>query len=305
MPPKLSARARVFATGQGRKTDATDAHSVALVGTRMAGLRPVVDDEQLAVLRVLVDRRRSLGEDHTRMIVPAAPPAARADPGRCEEGPVRRPGQGAAGQGPTPRRRRQDPAPGRRRADRRPRTDLCPQEGRRQGAQGAGRRDRHQPAGPARHRPVRRRPAAGRGRRHHPVPRPRPLRVLERHRPHRRLLRRPRPAPAVAGREPSDQPDPAHHGHRPATQPDRGTRLLRPPQGRRQDLDGSHALPETHGCPTSSTAPCSTTPSATHRQQRTGPGGQRGNDSDSSAAGSHPHTGSSDKPLPGPATNQA
>jgi hypothetical protein len=28
----------------------------------------VIDDERLAVLRVLVDRRRSLGEDHTRMI---------------------------------------------------------------------------------------------------------------------------------------------------------------------------------------------------------------------------------------------
>ena len=68
VPPKLSARTRVFATGQGRKTDATDAHSVALVGTRMAGLRPVVNDEQLAVLRILVDRRRSLGEDHTRMV---------------------------------------------------------------------------------------------------------------------------------------------------------------------------------------------------------------------------------------------
>src|SRR5262245_41921950 len=67
VPPKLSARARVFATGQGRKTDATDAHSVALVGTRMTGLRPVVNDEQLTVLRILVDRRRSLGEDHTRM----------------------------------------------------------------------------------------------------------------------------------------------------------------------------------------------------------------------------------------------
>ena len=66
VPPKLSARARVFSTGQGRKTDATDAHSVALVGTRMAGLRPVVDDDQLAVLRLLVDRRRSLGEEHTR-----------------------------------------------------------------------------------------------------------------------------------------------------------------------------------------------------------------------------------------------
>src|SRR2546421_7773154 len=68
VPPKLSARARVFATGQGRKTDATDAHFIALVGTRMAGLRPLINDEQLAVLRILADRRRSLGEDHTRMI---------------------------------------------------------------------------------------------------------------------------------------------------------------------------------------------------------------------------------------------
>jgi transposase len=68
VPPKLSARTRVFATGQGRKTDATDAHSVALAATRMQGLRPAVDDQQLAVLRILADRRRSLGEDHTRMI---------------------------------------------------------------------------------------------------------------------------------------------------------------------------------------------------------------------------------------------
>ena len=65
VPPKLSARARVFATGQGRKTDA---HSVALVGTRMTGLRPVVNDEQLTVLRLLVDRRRSLGDEHTRKV---------------------------------------------------------------------------------------------------------------------------------------------------------------------------------------------------------------------------------------------
>ncbi|HSR84882.1 MAG TPA: IS110 family transposase [Streptosporangiaceae bacterium] len=68
VPPKLSARARVFTAGQGRKTDATDAHSVALVATRMTGLRRVVDDEQLAVLRILADRRRSLGENHSRMI---------------------------------------------------------------------------------------------------------------------------------------------------------------------------------------------------------------------------------------------
>jgi hypothetical protein len=65
---KLSARARVFSTGQGRRTDASVAHSVALVGTRMAGLGPVVDDQQLTVSRVLADRRRSLGADHTRIV---------------------------------------------------------------------------------------------------------------------------------------------------------------------------------------------------------------------------------------------
>jgi transposase len=65
VPPKLSARVRTFATGQGRKTDATDAHSVALVGTRMSGLRPVVADADREVLRILVDRRRSIGEEHT------------------------------------------------------------------------------------------------------------------------------------------------------------------------------------------------------------------------------------------------
>jgi transposase len=37
VPPKLSARTRVFATGQGRKTDATDAHSVALVAPGWPG----------------------------------------------------------------------------------------------------------------------------------------------------------------------------------------------------------------------------------------------------------------------------
>src|SRR5262245_38706564 len=65
--PMLSARAWVFVSGQGRKTDAWDAHSVALVATGTSGLRLVVDDEQRSLLRVLVDRRRALGEDHTRM----------------------------------------------------------------------------------------------------------------------------------------------------------------------------------------------------------------------------------------------
>ena len=36
----------------------------------------------------------------------------------------------------------------------------------------------------------------------------------------------------------------------------------------------------------------------------TGPGGHLGDDSDSSATGSQPNAGSSDKPLPGPATSE-
>ena len=44
VPPKLSARTRVFTAGQGRKTDATDAHSVALAATRLEGMHLVTDD---------------------------------------------------------------------------------------------------------------------------------------------------------------------------------------------------------------------------------------------------------------------
>jgi hypothetical protein len=54
LTPKLSDRARAFATGQGFKPDATDAQSVALVGTRMSGLRPVVNHEDFAVERILL-----------------------------------------------------------------------------------------------------------------------------------------------------------------------------------------------------------------------------------------------------------
>ena len=130
VPPKLSARTRVFATGQGRKTDATDAHSVALAATRMPGLRRVTDDQQLAVLRVLAGRRRSLGEEPHPDDLPAAPAAARADPRRGEEGSVGSSGKGAAGPGPPARCRGQGPPPGRRGADQRPGTDLPAQEGR-------------------------------------------------------------------------------------------------------------------------------------------------------------------------------
>jgi transposase len=65
VPAKLSARARVFATGQGRKTDPIDAHSVAVVALRTPGLRTVAADDTTVALRLLVDRRDWLGRART------------------------------------------------------------------------------------------------------------------------------------------------------------------------------------------------------------------------------------------------
>jgi transposase len=61
VPAKLSARARVFSTGQGRKTDPVDAHSVALVGLRSDDLRVIAVDDATVALRLLIDRRDELG----------------------------------------------------------------------------------------------------------------------------------------------------------------------------------------------------------------------------------------------------
>src|SRR4051812_41393007 len=60
VPAKLSARVRLFDTGHNRKTDAHDAHAVAVVAVRTKGLRVLAYDEQLEVLRMLVDRREEL-----------------------------------------------------------------------------------------------------------------------------------------------------------------------------------------------------------------------------------------------------
>lgn len=68
VPAKLSARARVFATGQGRKTDPVDAHSVAVAALRAKGLRQVVVDDATVAVRLLVDRRDGLGHARTDLI---------------------------------------------------------------------------------------------------------------------------------------------------------------------------------------------------------------------------------------------
>ncbi len=62
VPAKLAARVRVFDTGNARKTDATDAHAVAMVALRTAGLRKLAFDEELLALRLLTDRREELAK---------------------------------------------------------------------------------------------------------------------------------------------------------------------------------------------------------------------------------------------------
>jgi transposase len=68
VPPKLSARARLFDTGHNRKTDAHDAHAVAAVAVRTKGLRVLSYDSDLEVLRMLTDRRAELISQRVRTV---------------------------------------------------------------------------------------------------------------------------------------------------------------------------------------------------------------------------------------------
>ena len=68
VPAKLSAQVRVFATGNGRKTDPVDAHSVALAALRSPGLVVVEVNPELVVLRLLADRRDELGRARTQTV---------------------------------------------------------------------------------------------------------------------------------------------------------------------------------------------------------------------------------------------
>jgi hypothetical protein len=60
VPAKLSARVRVFDTGNARKTDPVDAHAVAMAALRTPKLKVLTFDEQLVALRLLADRRDEL-----------------------------------------------------------------------------------------------------------------------------------------------------------------------------------------------------------------------------------------------------
>src|SRR4029079_16854827 len=68
VPAKLAARVRLFDTGHNRKTDALDAHSIAIVAVRTAGLRVLAADGELEALRMLTDRREELAHRRVQTV---------------------------------------------------------------------------------------------------------------------------------------------------------------------------------------------------------------------------------------------
>jgi hypothetical protein len=123
VPPKLSAQVRVFATGNGRKTDPVDARSVALVALRTPGLVRVQAGEDLVVMGMLADRR----DEPVRARTQVAGRLHRLLPGtaarRGQEVPVRAAGPRAARLGQAAGRGRPDPPPARCGPGRRARGD--------------------------------------------------------------------------------------------------------------------------------------------------------------------------------------
>jgi transposase len=68
VPAKLAARVRMLDTGHNRKTDAHDAHSIAMVAVRTRGLRVLQVDGELEALRMLVDRREALSRRRVQTV---------------------------------------------------------------------------------------------------------------------------------------------------------------------------------------------------------------------------------------------
>ena len=201
--------ARVFATGQGRKTDPIDAHSVAVVGLRSQDLRHVTADD--ATVALLVDRRDELRPGPHRGRRAPAPAAARPDPGRREEVPHPGPGGLPAPDHATAgRHRRPHPPPVGHRARRRP--DHYRREAR--ASQQAARRPAARCATSTGSDPSALRGCSVTSATSTDSHR-RPRRFLERPHAPGRILRRSTRPPAIPGRQPAHQPSNAHHGRRP------------------------------------------------------------------------------------------
>ena len=68
VPPTLSARVRVLASGKSQKNDENDALSAAIAALRSSRLRSVVAEDHVAVLRLLWNRHKNLTSLHTQAV---------------------------------------------------------------------------------------------------------------------------------------------------------------------------------------------------------------------------------------------
>ena len=68
VPAKLAARVRLLDTGHGRKTDAHDAHAVAVAAVRAKDLRVLSEDPELESLRMIIDRRDELTRQRVQTV---------------------------------------------------------------------------------------------------------------------------------------------------------------------------------------------------------------------------------------------
>src|SRR5918995_3967763 len=147
VPAKLAARARMLDTGHGRKTDAHDAHSVAVAAVRAKELRVLALDPQLEALRMLVDRREELARQRTQTANRLQRLLAELTPGRAKKDITTRQAKAILAAVRPRDLGREDPPSPRRRAAHRPGRDRQAHQVFVQRAQGQGRRQRLHPDG--------------------------------------------------------------------------------------------------------------------------------------------------------------
>ena len=171
-------------------------------------------------------------------------------------------------------------------------------------ARAGRRRVGHHPHRHVRRRPDRRRHRRRHHRRHRPLPDPRPLRRLQRHRTDRGVLRRAARcsgspgAGTAASTTPSTWPPSPRSAS--ATAPAAPTTTARSPKAR---LRRKRSGRSSDASATPSGPPCRRRPTCRRPRRRrsdAGPGGHPGNDSVASAAGSHPEHRLFGQATPGP-----
>src|SRR6188508_1927697 len=94
VPAKLAARVRLFDTGHNRKTDALDAHSIAIVAVRTSSLRVLRPDGELEALRMLCDRREELTRLRVQIVDRLQALLAELLPGQAKRDITTGPGEG-------------------------------------------------------------------------------------------------------------------------------------------------------------------------------------------------------------------